>query len=106
MGQLANFGLSERATKTITDILAKYPEVEQAIIYGSRAKGNYREGSDIDLTFKGENLTYDIVKRIWGELDDSDSPYLFDLSIYHQLNNPNFVEHIDRVGKVFYQRAS
>lgn len=101
---MSNFGLSERATKTITDILAKYPEVEQAIIYGSRAKGNYREGSDVDLTFKGKDLTYDIVKRIWGDLDDSDSPYLFDLSIYHQLTNANFIEHIDRVGKVFYQR--
>lgn len=103
---MPNFGLSERATKTITDILAKYPEVEQAIIYGSRAKGNYREGSDIDLTFKGEDLTYDIIKRIWGDLDDSDSPYLFDLSIYDQLTNPNFIEHIDRVGKVFYQREN
>lgn len=102
---MPNFGLSERATKTITDILAKYPEVEQAIIYGSRAKGNYREGSDVDLTFKGKDLTYDIVKRIWGDLDDSDSPYLFDLSIYHQLTNANFIEHIDRVGKVFYQRG-
>ncbi|HDL5699086.1 TPA: nucleotidyltransferase domain-containing protein [Mannheimia haemolytica] len=101
---MSNFGLSERATKTITDILARYPEVEQAIIYGSRAKGNYREGSDVDLTFKGKDLTYDIVKRIWGDLDDSDSPYLFDLSIYHQLTNANFIEHIDRVGKVFYQR--
>ncbi|MEN2827006.1 hypothetical protein LGIHADK_00459 [Mannheimia haemolytica] len=101
---MPNFGLSERATKTITDILAKYLEVEQAIIYGSRAKGNYREGSDVDLTFKGKDLTYDIVKRIWGDLDDSDSPYLFDLSIYHQLTNANFIEHIDRVGKVFYQR--
>ncbi|VEI74034.1 Predicted nucleotidyltransferases [Mannheimia haemolytica] len=100
---MPNFGLSERATKTITDILAKYPEVEQAIIYGSRAKGNYREGSDVDLTFKGKDLTYDIVKRIWGDLDDSSSPYLFDLSIYDKLTNPNFIEHIDRVGKVFYQ---
>ncbi|HDL3804495.1 TPA: DNA polymerase III subunit beta [Mannheimia haemolytica] len=45
-----------------------------------------------------------MVKRIWGDLDDSDSPYLFDLSIYHQLTNANFIEHIDRVGKVFYQR--
>lgn len=103
---MSNFGLNERTIKTITDILAKYPEIEQAIIYGSRAKGNYREGSDIDLTFKGKDLTYDIVKRIWGDLDDSDSPYLFDLSIYDQLTNPNFVEHIDRVGKIFYRREN
>lgn len=105
MPQFVNaFGLNERQTKIITDILAKYPEVETAIIYASWAKGYYREGSDVDLTFKGEQLTYDIVKKIWGDLDDSSSPYLFDLSIYHQLSNPNFVEHIDRVGQIFYQR--
>ncbi|AEW76314.1 DNA polymerase, beta domain protein region [Aggregatibacter actinomycetemcomitans ANH9381] len=44
--------------------------------------------------------------KIAGELDDSDSPYLFDLSIYHQLSNPDFIEHIDRVGQVFYQREN
>ncbi|QLB19452.1 nucleotidyltransferase domain-containing protein [Mannheimia granulomatis] len=103
---MSNFGLNEHQTKIICDILAKYPQVETAIIYGSRAKGNYREGSDIDLTFKGQDLTYDIVKKIWGDLDDSSSPYLFDLSIYDQLTNPNFIEHIDRVGKIFYHREN
>lgn len=103
---MPNFGLSEKAIKTIVDILAKYPEVETAIIYGSRAKGNYREGSDIDLTFKGQSLTVDTLFKIANDLDDSDSPYLFDLSIYHQLENPNSIDHINRIGKVFYQKTS
>ncbi|WP_150538335.1 nucleotidyltransferase domain-containing protein [Actinobacillus vicugnae] len=101
---MAEFGLSERACRTICTILAKYPEVEQAIIYGSRAKGNYREGSDIDLTLKGSQLNQTILGRIWLDLDDSDSPYLFDLSIYHQLTNDNLRSEIDRSGKLFYQQ--
>ncbi|MDO5054256.1 nucleotidyltransferase domain-containing protein [Pasteurella oralis] len=101
---MEKFGLSQRNIKIIIDILAKYPEIESAIIYGSRAKGNYRIGSDIDLTFKGKNLTDKTLSRIWHDLDDSDSPYLFDLSIYHHLTHQPFIDHIDRVGKIFYQR--
>ena len=101
---MEQFGLNERNIKIITDILASYPAVEQAIIYGSRAKGNYHIGSVIDLTLKGEELNSQILSQIWNDLDDSDSPYLFDLSIYHQLTYQPFIEHIDRVGKLFYTR--
>ncbi|WP_257812379.1 nucleotidyltransferase domain-containing protein [Aggregatibacter actinomycetemcomitans] len=103
---MSKFGLSDKSIEQIHSILRKYPEIETAVIYGSRAKENYREGSDVDLTLKGGNLTYSVLLKIAGELDDSDSPYLFDLSIYHQLPNPDFIEHIDRVGQVFYQREN
>ena len=103
---MADFGLSDTSIALIQDILKKHSEVEQAIIYGSRAKGNYREGSDIDLTLKGERLTHSILSEIWSELDDSYSPYLFDLSIYSRLNNPDLINHIDRVGKIFYQKET
>ncbi|TNG96069.1 nucleotidyltransferase domain-containing protein [Pasteurellaceae bacterium USgator11] len=101
---MSDFGLSQRTRDTIHAILRQHPEVESAVIYGSRAKGNYRAGSDVDLTLKGEQLSHDVLLRISGELYDSSVPYLFDLSIYHQLSNPNFIEHIDRVGRVFYQK--
>ena len=65
--------------------MCKYPEVEKAIIYGSRTKVSYRESSDIDLTLKGTNLIQTILTKIWLDLDESNSPYLFDLSIYSQL---------------------
>lgn len=99
------FGLNEQSIRIITDILKKYPEIEQAIIYGSRAKGNYRIGSDIDLTFKGQHLNQTILGKIRLDLEDSSLPYLFDLSIYHELTHENFIQHIDRVGQQFYQRT-
>lgn len=69
--------------------MRKYPEVEKAIIYGSCAKGSYRESSGIDLTLKGTNLIQTILTKIWLDLDESNDPYLFDLSIYSQLTNPD-----------------
>ena len=98
------FGLYPNSYKQILSIFQKHENIEKVIIYGSRAKGNYREGSDIDLTLQGEHLTSDILSKITTALDDSYSPYLFDLSIYQQLSDPDFIDHINRVGQIFYQR--
>ena len=84
-------------------VFARYPQVEQAILYGSRAKGTFRNGSDIDLTLKGDNLTHRELAKIELELDDLSMPYKIDLSLFRQIDNPNLIEHIGRVGVVFYE---
>lgn len=104
--QPTRFGLKESTISQIITVLEKYPEVESAILYGSRAKGNYREGSDIDLTLTGAQLTYRIVARMEVEIDDLLLPYLFDISILSHIDNPDVVDHINRVGKPFYQRKT
>ena len=71
--------------------------VEQVILYGSRAKGNYKEGSDIDLTLKG-NLTFDDLVKMSVTLDDLNLPWKMDLSLYSQIENKDLLDHIDRVG--------
>lgn len=98
------FGLEIATIKAIQKVLEKYPEVEKAILYGSRAKGNYRVGSDIDLTLIGQNLNLSILQKIENDLDDLFLPYKIDLSLYHHIHNENLLEHIDRVGKVFYEK--
>lgn len=98
------YGLNPQTFASIIDILQKYTEVEKALIYGSRAKGNYRPGSDIDLTLKGENLNLTDLNKIENEIDDLLTPYKIDLSLYHHIKNPEFLEHIHRVGKVFYEK--
>jgi len=98
------YGLKDAVIGQINDVLAQYPPVEQAILYGSRAKGNYRPGSDIDLTLKGESLTLRILNRLDNQLDDLLLPYTFDLSLYQQIDNPNLLDHINRVGIIFYQK--
>jgi len=101
-----NCGLPEATVSRIQGVLASFKEVEKAVLYGSRAKGNYRAGSDIDLTLYGPALTFDQLGLIANELDDLLLPYTIDLSIFGQLSHPELREHIERVGRVFYERQA
>jgi predicted nucleotidyltransferase len=99
------YGLTPATIQKIQRVFARFPQVEKAVLYGSRAKGNFKTGSDIDLSLTGgEDLTLQVVFKIERELDDLLLPYSFDLSIFEQLTNPDFIEHIQRVGITFYER--
>ncbi|GHT35016.1 hypothetical protein AGMMS49574_23530 [Bacteroidia bacterium] len=99
-----HYGLKETDIEQIREVLASYSEVEQAILYGSRAKGNFKPASDIDLTLKGNLLNLTIQYKIENDLDDLLLPYKMDISIFHQISNPDLVDHINRVGQVLYER--
>lgn len=100
------FGLKETTIAQIQAVLAHYPPVEKAILYGSRAKGNYKPGSDVDLTLVGgEDLTRAVLYRIMEEIDNLLLPYTFDLSIFRHISDSDVVEHIQRVGMVFYAQG-
>ena len=58
-----------------------FDEVEEAILYGSRAKGNFKPGSDIDIVLRGEKLNLHVLNKISLDLDDLFLPYTFDISI-------------------------
>lgn len=101
----ARFGLSEAAIAKICSVLSRFPGIDQALIYGSRAMGTYRNGSDIDLTLCGPALRLDDLLRIENELDDLLLPHKIDLSLFERIQDPDVVDHIQRVGQVFYQRV-
>ncbi len=98
-----SYGLKPDVIAHLHNVLAAQPAVQQAILYGSRAKGNYRQGSDIDLCLVGETLTLTQLLKIENEMDDLLLPYKIDLSLFHALDNPELMEHIQRVGVIFYQ---
>lgn len=98
------YGLSGRTIEQIRAVLAQYPEVDRAVLYGSRAKGNYKPGSDIDLTLYGVGLTSQLCATIAEALDDLLLPYTIDLSVFSELKHPELEAHIQRVGVVFYER--
>jgi predicted nucleotidyltransferase len=99
------FGLEENDIQAINKVFSRYPQVEKAVLYGSRAKGNYKNGSDIDLTLHGgEDLTLNVLFRIMDEIDDLLLPYTFDLSIFRHISDPDVIEHIQRVGVTFYMK--
>jgi predicted nucleotidyltransferase len=100
------YGLSDRTLSALDSIFQKYPGVRQAVLYGSRAKGKYRQGSDIDLSLKTDDtFTRTDFLRIAGDFDDSDIPNFVDVLIYDKLSNPDLKAHIDRVGKILYSRT-
>ena len=99
------FGLSPKQHKILSDILEKYINSKQVvIIYGSRAKGNYQQGSDLDLVIKG-SYEQDILGNLIDEINESDFPYLCDITYLNRIENQNLKDHIKRVGKVFYEKS-
>lgn len=99
---MTRFGLSEETIERIRAVFASHPVVETAVLYGSRAKGSHRPGSDIDLTLYGEHVTQRELDVILDELDALDLPYTIDLSLFARLAHAPLREHIERVGVVLY----
>ncbi len=97
------YGLPDETLARIRSVFAAHPEIEKAVLYGSRAKGNFRAGSDIDLCLVGEAVSLAQQLRIESELDDLLLPYKIDLSRFHALDNPALTDHIRRVGVTVYE---
>ncbi|MHA7879513.1 MAG: nucleotidyltransferase domain-containing protein [Saccharospirillum sp.] len=98
-------GLDQQALNTICTILAQFPKVEHATLFGSRAKGTHNQRSDIDLALFGINLDRHDINRIHLELEDSDLPTSVDLLDYNRINNPRLKDHIDRMGETIFRRS-
>ncbi len=96
-------GLSGHAVSAIRGVLASHPSITQAILFGSRAKGNYKNGSDIDLALTGPVELSELGTIAW-ELDDLLLPWEIDLLQFDRITNQDLREHIARVGQVFYSK--
>ena len=103
--EAADFGLSSRAMDLLRGAFAAESRINTALIYGSRAKGNYRPGSDIDIALDAPQMTYSDCLRLATTLDDLMLPWRIDLSVLHQIDNPALLEHIARVGKPLWTRV-
>ncbi len=98
------FGLAEEDINKINSVFSKYPDITKVIIYGSRAKGDFKASSDIDLSLVTERKDVSFLFKIENEIDDLLLPYKVDLSIYSLLDNDNLKDHINRIGQVFFKR--
>ena len=88
----------------IQGVLIHFPEVSSAVLFGSRAKGTARLGSDIDLALYGEGIDWRVLSRIEDELDDLLLPYSFSLLHHDNRTDSDVAAQIARVGVLFYQR--
>lgn len=99
------YGLYQSDIANIVHILQQHPEVEEGYVIGSRAMGNYRHGSDVDLVLKGDLLTFAIASRISYLLnEETQMPYQFDVINYNTTRSPELIDHFERVGKLLYAK--
>ena len=97
-------GLSQQDFDIIVSVLSDYPQIEEAIIFGSRAKGNFKTGSDVDIALKGSNLNLNVISQISFTLNEETVlPYKFDILNFHTISNSDLTDHINRVGIIFYK---
>lgn len=97
------FGLLDRDIEYINKALEKHPEIERVIIFGSRAMGNYKKGSDVDLAIIGKDVNRSIVYNIDDYLNEVyPLPYFFDIIQYNEITNKNLINHINNEGKIIY----
>ena len=104
MSEAEDFGITKKSHEKLLKLFARLPQIERVIIYGSRAMGTYKIGSDIDLTIIGQQLDTNQLTRIMSEIDALSLPYTVDLSIFSSLSNESLLDHINRVGRVFYRQ--
>jgi predicted nucleotidyltransferase len=98
------YGLKDKTIGSIVRVLASFPEIEEAILYGSRAMNSFKPGSDIDITLKGDQLDTILLNKINLALDELYLPNKIDLSIYHYIDHPDLLDHILRIGKLIYRK--
>ena len=100
-----SFGLRERDMVSIRNVFSDFESVEKVVIFGSRAMGNYKKGSDIDIAIFGENITYNTVLKISGILnEDLPIPYFIDIVHFDTLKNEELKNHILKEGKIIYTK--
>lgn len=98
------YGLSDIVIEDLRKVFRKHSNIDEVIIFGSRAKGTYSEGSDIDLALKGNNISFNQLMDIHIQIEDLELLYKVDLVDYHKHSESSVAAHIDRVGKVFYKK--
>ena len=103
--QLSQYGLKESTIEKIIAVFAAVPEIEQVVLYGSRAQGSFKKGSDIDLVIRGESVNLSQLLKLENQLDDLLLPYTIDLSLQHQISNPELLDHINQVSKLLYEAS-
>lgn len=102
-----SYGLSEKELEYIRKYLSNFQEIEKAILFGSRAKGNFKKGSDIDIALIGNKVTLDTITSVNFYLnEESPMVYYFDVLSYETIDVQELKEHIDRVGVEIYSRTS
>ncbi len=100
-----SFGLYDNSFSLLLKTLADFPQIEKAWVFGSRALGNYKKGSDIDIAIAGSEVNFDTVAKLYGVLNEEQPiPYFVDVVDYNALQSARLQQHIEEKGVVFYDK--
>ena len=99
-----DYGLSDKDLSLMRHTFEANERISSVILFGSRAKGNYKAFSDVDLALVGDDLSRKDVNSIYAAFDESSLPYKFDILLFHSLKNDAMIDHINRVGIIIYSR--
>ncbi|MBI2346639.1 MAG: nucleotidyltransferase domain-containing protein [Deltaproteobacteria bacterium] len=98
------FGLTIKEAEAIRDVFRSFQEVEEVVIFGSRAIGNFKRASDIDLAVRGKNIDLHLLGKMKARLEETiPVPYFFDLVDVGAITQPELIKHIEQYGRVFYK---
>lgn len=98
------FGLSQWTLDDLNRVFSRHPKIERVIIFGSRAKGNYRPGSDIDLAVEGCDIDHTELMQIRADIADTGLLYMVDVLDYDKVKGSPIGDHIRRVGQLLYTK--
>ena len=98
------FGLAQHIIDKLIAVFEENPKVDKALVFGSRAMGNYRPDSDIDIALKGQDLNTDAIIAMSVAFEEKGITHKVDLINYETINEPDLKDHIDRVGIEVYSR--
>lgn len=101
---MSYFGISSNYITKINSVFSQYSNIDEVIIFGSRAKGNYRDNSDIDFAIKGELISLSTLQQIENKLEELYIPNFIDIIIFDKIENNDLIDHINRIGRQFYKR--
>jgi predicted nucleotidyltransferase len=93
-----NIGLSINNLESIRRVIKSFPKIDDAVLFGSRAKGTYSNGSDIDIALKGGNILLNDRLDLSNTLEELLLPFKFDLIIYDRITESALIDHINKVG--------
>ena len=100
------YGLFDNQLKTIEKILSSHPEIEEAVLFGSRAIDTFKEASDVDIALKGKKVTHKLAIELQSYFEEeTDLPYFFDFASYSHIDNKNLIKHLDKEGIVIYRKG-
>ena len=99
------FGLSQKSLSEVIGFFRNYMEIDEAKLFGSRAMGNFKNGSDIDIAILGDAISLSLILKLKNDFEESSLPYFVDIVNYNSISNPELKRHIDQNGITLYVKS-